>query len=910
VADIFVSYTSSDRDWANWVGLELEKLGHVARVHEWEISAGGNIPAWMEERHQQADHVLFVISKLYLTKNYSNWERLSAEWAAVSKRPNFGLPVFIEECETPTLLAPFKRCDLYGLNEEDAQARLAQYLTPARKPTTASFPGARTLVSAEQAKTIPFPGARFALSNIPISVPRHFLGREDALDAIDAALKRDEGRVAITALHGLRGVGKTTLAAAFAERHRADYRATWWIRAQTEATMRADLVALGVRLGWVSANEKEERALLAIRERARHESKDLLLIYDSAVDAASLRAYLPPGGGARVIVTSMAPAWRGVAVPIELHVWTKVVGANYLIARTGRDRERAEAETLSEALGGLPLAHEQAAAYCERLEKSLEEYRKRFEAAPAQLLDAEKDAPAEYHDGLTVAKTFALAIKEAAKLHPAAEPLIVHASLLAPEPIPLFLFSEGWEKVRPRWGLISLWRRLIGHAVSNAMLPTGKGLDEAVAALRAFALVDRETITDERDPAITTETIRLHRLVRAVAATRLQGEAVVGARRALIEAITAVYPIKVWDDPSSWPRARRLDALALDLVDKSDNPPRGAEGSASYLLDKLASYRQVALGAYSQAKQLFARALAIREQSLGLEHPDTARSFNNLAYLSQVQRDLPTARQLFERGLAIREKALGPEHPDTADSLNNLAYLLQEQGDYAGAQPLFERALAIREKVFGPEHRDTARSLNNLAYLLQVRDDFDGAQPLFERALAVREKALGPGQPDTATSVTNLGYLLKVKGDFPGARAFYERALKIHEEACGPEHPLTATSLIHLAELLQAQDDFAGAQPLFERALTIRMKALGSEHPETNLARGNLAKLRLAQGAPSEALALSEAALAVHDKVFGPNHDWTKYSAHAKADALDALGLEDEAATLRAKYGLDGSASA
>ncbi len=29
VADIFVSYTSSDRDWAFWIGQELEKLGHL-----------------------------------------------------------------------------------------------------------------------------------------------------------------------------------------------------------------------------------------------------------------------------------------------------------------------------------------------------------------------------------------------------------------------------------------------------------------------------------------------------------------------------------------------------------------------------------------------------------------------------------------------------------------------------------------------------------------------------------------------------------------------------------------------------------------------------------------------------------------------------------------------------------------
>ena len=130
----------------------------------------------------------------------------------------------------------------------------------------------------------------FAVSNIPIRVPTHFLGREDALADIETALKRYEGRVAITALHGLRGVGKTTLAAAYAERHRGDYRATWWIRAQTEAGMRADLVALGVRLGWVAADDKEEPALATMMERLRHEGEGILLIFDNAVDADALQA--------------------------------------------------------------------------------------------------------------------------------------------------------------------------------------------------------------------------------------------------------------------------------------------------------------------------------------------------------------------------------------------------------------------------------------------------------------------------------------------------------------------------------------------------------------------------------------------------------------------------------------------
>jgi hypothetical protein len=308
--------------------------------------------------------------------------------------------------------------------------------------------------------------------------------------------------------------------------------------------MRADLVALGARLGWVDANEEEKPALDAVHERLQQEGEGLLLIYDNAIDAASLRPYLPVGGAARVLVTSNTHVWRGVAAPVEIRLWPSQVGADYLIARTGRERERPEAEALSEELGGLPLAHEQAAAYCERLEVSLDEYLRRFRGAPTRLLDDEKDAPPEY-DRRTVVRSFALAIDEAAKLHPAAEPLIAYAAQLASEPIPLFLFSDAREK--------------FGEPLASQL--AGDGLDEAVGALRAFALVDRETIADERSPEISTKMIRLHRLVREVAAGRRPEDAAEADRRVLIEAMAAVYPPGAYHDPSAWPRARRLDRL-------------------------------------------------------------------------------------------------------------------------------------------------------------------------------------------------------------------------------------------------------------------------------------------------------------------------------------------------------------
>jgi hypothetical protein len=262
MTDIFVSYTSSDREWAYWIAKELQALGHTPHVHEWEINGGDDIYAWMQVRHDAANYVLCVVSDDYLKAPYSTLERNAALWQAAGKRPGFALFVAVKACTLPTLADHIRRCELFGVPEEAARIRFREFMQKREVPAAVAFPG-----------------KVFAVSNIPIRVPEHFLGREDALAAIETSFSR-EGRVAVTALHGMRGVGKTTLAAAYAERHRRDYRATWWIRAQTEPTLRADLVGLGIRLGWVAADEKEEPAVAAVIERLRHEGEGILLIFD------------------------------------------------------------------------------------------------------------------------------------------------------------------------------------------------------------------------------------------------------------------------------------------------------------------------------------------------------------------------------------------------------------------------------------------------------------------------------------------------------------------------------------------------------------------------------------------------------------------------------------------------------
>jgi tetratricopeptide (TPR) repeat protein len=413
-----------------------------------------------------------------------------------------------------------------------------------------------------------------------------------------------------------------------------------------------------------------------------------------------------------VLVTSNAPDWRRIAVPVEIRIWPPNIGADFLIARTNRAGERSAAEALSEALGGLPLAHEQAAAYCERLGISFAEYRRRLEITPVPFLDDTRHAPREHHDGMTVAKSFVLAIEEAAKLNSAAEPLIVHAALLAPEPIPLFLFAEAREE--------------FGEPLATAL--ADDGLDESIAALRTFALIDRESIVDERDPSITTDAVRLHRLLREAA--RCEGEARGKAQRALIAALAALYPSDCYDNPAGWPRCALLTPHLLATCE-SAIADAAANAQRSHLLDRAGSYFH-GRAAYSAARSLFERALAIDEEALGPDHIDTAAALNNLAGLLKDQGDAAAARPLYERALAIAEKASGTDHLDTAAARNNLAVVLRGLGDYAAARPLLERALQIRDKLLGPENPKTTSSLNNLAILLQVQGDVEAARQLFE----------------------------------------------------------------------------------------------------------------------------------------------------------------------------------
>jgi tetratricopeptide (TPR) repeat protein len=101
-------------------------------------------------------------------------------------------------------------------------------------------------------------------------------------------------------------------------------------------------------------------------------------------------------------------------------------------------------------------------------------------------------------------------------------------------------------------------------------------------------------------------------------------------------------------------------------------------------------------GSYAEAVSIAERVLAIREKTLGLDHPDVGKALNNLAALYTTQGRYSDAEPLYKRTITILEKALGPEHPDVGKALGNLAGLYRDQGRYGDAETLYTRSVSIR----------------------------------------------------------------------------------------------------------------------------------------------------------------------------------------------------------------------
>lgn len=152
------------------------------------------------------------------------------------------------------------------------------------------------------------------------------------------------------------------------------------------------------------------------------------------------------------------------------------------------------------------------------------------------------------------------------------------------------------------------------------------------------------------------------------------------------------------------------------------------------------------------------------------------------------------AQKLIERALQIRIDNYGPDHPLVARCLqgitNRLYYLIfldlsiicDNRGYSDKAIQLCSRALQIREKCLGLWHPHVATSLETLGSIYKLRHESDKAEPLMRRALEINVRVHGEFHPSTATTCEWLNLILRELNRLEEAQQFEARAKKIQEQ--------------------------------------------------------------------------------------------------------------------------------
>jgi tetratricopeptide (TPR) repeat protein len=726
---------------------------------------------------------------------------------------------------------------------------------------------------AEQTVAAAVPAAGQVVAGEVPQQPAAFQPREGLLGELRAA---GPGVSVARAVTGMRGVGKTQVAAAYARWCiDAGWRLVAWVSAGDTAAVLSGLAVVASRLGIADPEAGLEAAAGAVRNWLEGDGERCLVVFDNVTDLDGLRPVLPAAGRAQVVITSTVQAAAGLGTVIPVDVFTEAEALAFL-ARQARRQDDSGAREVARELGRLPLALAQAAAVIAGQHLTYPVYLARLRSFPVrEYLIPARGEP--YPDGVAEAVLLSVDAVAAADQTGLCREVLEVVSLLSAAGVSrTLLYAAGQAGVFPASGpdgAAGLVDEALGQ-LADASLVVFSVDDSAVSAHRLVMRVARERRA--RDGTLDALGMRVCGLLDAV--TRSLGEPWRNraAARDAIEQVTALHEHLA-------PHLRDDDALARSLLD----------------LRRWVLWCMNALGdSFTQAVEYGERLVPDCERLLGPDHPDTLTSRNNLAAAYQAAGRTAEAIALYERTLDDCERLLGPDHPNTLTSRNNLAAAYQDAGRTAEAIALYERTLAARERLLGTDHPDTLTSRNNLALAYRAAGRTAEAIALLERTLAARERLLGADHPDTLGSRNNLALAYRAAGRTAEAIALYERTLADFERLLGADHPDTLGSGNNLALAYRAAGRTAEAVALLERTLAARERLLGAYHPDTLGSRNNLAAAYQDAGRTAEAIALLERTLADFERLLGADHPDTLTSRNNLALAYRAAGRTAEAIAL------------
>ncbi|MDX8031991.1 FxSxx-COOH system tetratricopeptide repeat protein [Lentzea sp. BCCO 10_0856] len=517
------------------------------------------------------------------------------------------------------------------------------------------------------------------------------IGRDQELADLRTAFtaQRKTRTPVIQVLTGMGGVGKTSLARAYAQHHLDDYEVVWWVRAEDPGTVDGEYRSL-LELVHSAAEAKLVRDAVQVANTwLSQQKKPWLLVLDNLPDSTALRGLHPVKGNGHVLVTSQSGRWPN---PGAVHHIDPLGtdAAVELLATVSQDADTESAAKLAAELDGLPLALTQAASFAFSNGGGLATYLRLYQDRSAELhADGQPD---DYPH--TVATTWLLAIE---KISPRARLILNTIAYFAPDSIPI--------------------------SVLHPLMDDELALRQAVGELLSHSLVTHGA----------NDTCTVHRLIQAVTRHQLGDNAEHAARAC--ELITSALPEIPLDmrKMDSWKQVR---SHALTASSHLPTDPRTFE------MRYKGAFLHGDGGDLHAAVTMLKTLIHDLSPVVGPDDERVLRARYGVAHWSYLFTPAQAHKVLLDL-VEAQTTVLGADHPDTLTTQHDLATALLKLGQFERGRRLLEELVPLRTRVLGPDHELTLQARSRLALALAQLDQFDEAMRIHEEVLTIANAEFG-----------------------------------------------------------------------------------------------------------------------------------------------------------------------
>jgi len=761
---VFISYAHEDeglREKLNKHLRSLEREGLIKPWHDRKITAGSEWAAAIDENLAAADVILLLISSDFIESDYCH----EIEMARALERHEAGearvVPIILRACDWEN--SPFSKLNALpkegrpitsweNENEDEAFTDVAKGIRRAIAHLTGVPISADT--GRQTQRTIRTP------QNLPRSGVVKFVGREQKLKELHEQLQRNEC-IAITAISGMGGIGKTELALQYAIAHfqLSNYPGgICWLRARDQ-----EIATQVIRFAQENLNLTLPELEIdgQIRYCWQHwPAGEVLIAIDDVTSYEAVMPYLPPSDPRfKLLITTRLNLGRSVENFSIEELDRQSAMAMLMDAVKDNDRIQSQlqdAEDLCLWVGYLPLGLELVGRYLwseadlsvKMLLEELEETR--LEAEALQAVEAGMTAE------LGVIQALELSWRELTELE---QDLACLLGMFAAAPIPWYLVEKCFSGKIDSKALKKARKNGLLHR--NLLKRTGSNLYELHQIVQEFFRIKLYQNTKKGKSIKTSFCNSLadfsHSLEDRVLRAQLNEseEAVVHLEeigRCWVEYLNdrnLKYPFRV---PARFYKSSGLYDLAALWFTNCLQAARDRFGEVH--LDVMSSQSNLAeiyriQGKYNQAETLFLETLETSEHSSLQNDSATASILNNLGLLYHYQGKYKEAEPAYLRALEIRKRLKPKNLLFISTSKHNLGGLYYKKGRYEEAELLVKEALSVRKQIREGDSLPTATSLTLLAEIYHDQEMYEEAEPLFLEGLRMKTLLVGENHPTT-----------------------------------------------------------------------------------------------------------------------------------------------------------------